>query len=162
MINIIVAIANNGIIGSNGKLPWHYPEDLKYFKSITMGKKVLMGSKTFQSIIKQLGKPLPGRENIVVTRKKLSYPGVKVVNDLVSYIKQLPKDEELFIIGGRLIYEQTLPFANRLYITSIAKSYEGDVSFPPFDLNQFTLVSSKVSGDLTFQVFERRDERVHS
>lgn len=155
MINIIVAISKNNVIGRNGALPWHYPEDLKYFKEITMNQKVLMGKTTFESIVNKLGKPLPNRYNIVVTHdKSFQYDGVEIVNDLQSFIKE-KKNENIFIIGGRQIYEQCLPYVHYLYITHINKEYEGDVYFPNIDFSKFQLVSKKDSNDLSFCVYQR-------
>ncbi len=156
MIKIIVAISSNNVIGKAGKLPWHYKEDLQYFKKITLGKKVIMGSKTFQSIIDQLGKALPDRQNIVVTKKNVDYPNIEIVSDFISYIKAFPKDDELFVIGGESIYKQALPFADYLYITRINKEYEGDTYFPEFDMAKYQLISETKSNILSFQVWERR------
>lgn len=160
MINIIVAIAKNNVIGKNNEIPWHYPEDLQYFKEVTMGKCVLMGSKTFDSIIKCLGKPLPGRNNIVLTRNKdFSYPGVTVINDLESFLKS--QTDDIFIIGGSSIYRQTLAYADKLYITFIDEEYEGDTFFPEIDFQNYQLIEKKERGKLTFCVYQRSNQCVH-
>lgn len=160
MINIIVAIAKNNVIGKNNEIPWHYPEDLQYFKEVTMGKNVLMGSKTFDSIIKRLGKPLPGRNNIVLTRNKdFSYPGVTVINDLESFLKS--QTDDIFIIGGSSIYRQTLAYADKLYITFIDDEYEGDTFFPEIDFQNYQLIEKKERGKLTFCVYQRSNQCVH-
>lgn len=160
MINIIVAIAKNNVIGKNNEIPWHYPEDLQYFKEVTMGKNVLMGSKTFDSIIKRLGKPLPGRNNIVLTRNKdFSYPGVTVINDLESFLKS--QTDDIFIIGGSSIYRQTLAYADKLYITFIDEEYEGDTFFPEIDFQNYQLIEKKERGKLTFCVYQRSNQCVH-
>lgn len=160
MINIIVAIAKNNVIGKNNEIPWHYPEDLQYFKEVTMGKNVLMGSKTFYSIIKRLGKPLPGRNNIVLTRNKdFSYPGVTVINDLESFLKS--QTDDIFIIGGSSIYRQTLAYADKLYITFIDEEYEGDTFFPEIDFQNYQLIEKKERGKLTFCVYQRSNQCVH-
>lgn len=160
MINIIVAIAKNNVIGKNNEIPWHYPEDLQYFKEVTMGKNVLMGSKTFDSIIKRLGKPLPGRNNIVLSRNKdFSYPGVTVINDLESFLKS--QTDDIFIIGGSSIYRQTLAYADKLYITFIDEEYEGDTFFPEIDFQNYQLIEKKERGKLTFCVYQRSNQCVH-
>lgn len=160
MINIIVAIAKNNVIGKNNEIPWHYPEDLQYFKEVTMGKNVLMGSKTFYSIIKRLGKPLPGRNNIVLSRNKdFSYPGVTVINDLESFLKS--QTDDIFIIGGSSIYRQTLAYADKLYITFIDDEYEGDTFFPEIDFQNYQLIEKKERGKLTFCVYQRSNQCVH-
>lgn len=154
MINLIVAIAKNNIIGKNNELPWHYPDDLKYFKKITTGKTVVMGRKTFESIISRNGKPLPNRKNVVVTRDvNYKYDGVTVINDLKSYL-QAHKDEDIFVIGGKQIFEESLDFVDRFYITHIDKEYDGDTSL---EINYQNLkeISKTKEGVLTFSVYER-------
>lgn len=133
----IVAMAQNRVIGREGKLPWHLPEDLKWFKKVTLGHGVLMGRKTFESI----GKPLPGRVNFVVSRKEppVTDPKLGESTQLV-YIKDLaqfhPGDydvDEIFVIGGAEIYQAFLPRCEELWITRIPKTVEGDTFFPPFE-----------------------------
>ncbi|MDO8643795.1 MAG: dihydrofolate reductase, partial [bacterium] len=122
MISIIAAVAKNRIIGKNNQLPWHLPEDLKHFKEITMGHPILMGRKTFESI----GHPLPGRENIVLTRdRSWKAEGVTVIHDFEAILKQRVATEENFVIGGSKIYELALPYAQKLYLTLINKEFEG-------------------------------------
>lgn len=130
-INLIVAISKNNCIGKDNKLPWHLPEDLKHFKKITSGKTVLMGRKTFESILDYLGKPLPKRKNIVITRNKnYEVPeGVEVYTDLNEAIEKY-KNEEVFVIGGSSIYEQSMPLADKLYITHVNQEVDGDAFFP--------------------------------
>jgi dihydrofolate reductase len=138
-IAIIVAFADNRVIGRNKQMPWHLPADLKYFKRVTMGKTVLMGRKTFESI----GKPLPGRTNIVITRQAdWRADGVEVVHSLAEGIEfaaatlPLSNDplnngkEEVMVIGGAQIYREALPKAQRLYLTRIHARFEGDTFFP--------------------------------
>lgn len=130
-LSLIVATANNRVIGRENKMPWHLPNDLKYFKRVTMGKTVIMGRKTYDSI----GRPLPGRSNIVVTRQADWQPdGVKVVHSLaegISYAESLLRDaEEVIVIGGAQIYRAALPQAQRLYLTEIHADFEGDTFFP--------------------------------
>ena len=153
MISIIVAIGKNGLIGKGNDLPWHYPEDLKYFKETTLNKPVFMGYNTYLSIYNRLGKALPKRTNYVLTYED-TLPGEGIViKDLEQFTKK--HEEEVFCIGGRMIYEMMLPYADRLYITRINKDYEGDVYFPKYDESLFRLISSVESGDLTFEIYER-------
>ncbi len=130
MINIIVAIAKNNCIGQGGQLPWHIPEDLKRFKKLTMGKIVVMGRKTWESLPEKF-RPLPGRKNIVVTRQtNYQVPdGVEVFSS-VERALETHKNNEIFIIGGAEIYTQALPLADRLFVTHINKTVEGDAFFP--------------------------------
>ena len=132
---IIVAQAENRVIGINNNLPWHLPEDLRYFKQVTMGKPIIMGRKTFESI----GRPLPGRTNIVITRDGSYQPeNVKVVNsleaarELAESICTIDGCDEAMIIGGAQIYEQALPMADRLYLTQVHAEVNGDAWFPVF------------------------------
>jgi dihydrofolate reductase len=135
-ISLVWAMAQNRVIGRNNKLPWHLPEDLKYFKRITLGKPVIMGRKTFESI----GKPLPGRTNIVVTRNEnFSAEGVKTVNSLAAAktlcesIGEIDGVNEAMVIGGAEIYTQAMPIADRLYLTEVHANVDGDTFFPEFD-----------------------------
>lgn len=126
-ICLIVAFDENRLIGNNNTLPWHLPADLKHFKQITMGHHMIMGRKTFDSI----GKPLPGRTSIIITRKNnLTIEGCIVVNTLNEALKKCEGQEEVFIIGGAQIFECTLPLATDLFITQIHHSFEGDTFFP--------------------------------
>jgi len=162
-ISIIVAISDNNAIGKNGKIPWHLPADLKYFKETTMGHHIIMGRKTFDSI----GKPLPGRTNIVVSNKKdLKIQGCEVVNslDAALAISRLANQEEVFIIGGASIYKTMLPDAERLYITNVHACIEdADTFFPGYDprmwietKNNPYLPDEHHSHAYTIKVFERR------
>lgn len=156
MLALIVAMDENNLIGNGNDLPWYYPEDLKYFRKVTSGKTVLMGENTFYSIVSRIGKPLPKRQNIVATlNKDFSYENVLVTYDLISFLKE-KHDEEIFIIGGKQIYQLALPYADRLYITHINKEYDGDVFFPTINYNEYNLVSSDENGDLNFCVYERK------
>ena len=114
MISIVVALAKNNVIGKKGSLPWYYPEDLKYFRKLTWGHKILMGRKTFESIINRNKKPLPGRKHMVATRDShFFHPEIEVIRDLEAFLKQ-DFSEELFVIGGAEIYRAALPHAQRL------------------------------------------------
>lgn len=157
MISLIFAMDINNLIGKDNDLPWHYSEDLKYFKTVTSGKKVVMGENTFFSIVNRIGKPLPNRENYVATlTNDFNYPNVNVINDLISFLETI-KDvsEEYFIIGGKRIYELSLPYADRLYITHINKEYEGNVYFPKINYSEYKKIKSNKIDELDFCVYER-------
>jgi dihydrofolate reductase len=146
-IALIVAASQNNVIGLDNQLPWHLPEDLQYFKAVTMGKPILMGRKTYDSI----GRPLPGRANIVLTRDtNWTADGVEVVNDLDAAIAASEKAckaagaDELMIIGGEQIYRKFLPLANKLYLTKVEAEVEGDAYFPAIDSNQWRQVAEKI------------------
>ncbi len=133
-LSLIVAMAENRTIGINKKMPWHLSADLKKFKKITMGHPIIMGRKTFESI----GRPLPGRKNIIISRNP-SYQqnGCVVFNDLETAIKSCSEEEEVFVIGGATLYESILEVSDRLYVTEINKSFAGDTWFPEFDKKQW-------------------------
>ncbi len=158
MIALIAAVAGNGVIGADGKLPWRLSSDLKRFKTLTMGHAMIMGRKTFDSI----GAPLPGRRSIVVTRDPaFARDGVDVVHDIVAALARA--DGEAFVIGGAEIYAQTIALADRLYITEIDVTPEGDAYFPPIDptLWRETRREQGVRGprddaDFAFVDYERR------
>lgn len=133
-LSLLVAMAKNRVIGRNNKLPWHLPADLKHFKFLTMGQTIVMGRKTYESI----GKPLPGRANIIITRQAgYEVPGATVVNSIDDALRMCEKvrsiNGENFIIGGEELYRQTLKICQRIYITEIQRDFEGDVFFPEFD-----------------------------
>jgi len=155
MISLIVAIANNNVIGKGNKLPWHYKEDMQYFKEMTMNNTVIMGEMTFKSIISYLNKPLAGRKSVIATLTDYEYEGVEKTNDIISYLNNYPKDEEIFIIGGKIIYDITLDIADRLYITHIDKDFDGNVFFKEIDYSKYDKVSERISGELNFSIYER-------
>lgn len=136
-IALIAALAANRVIGRDNKMPWHLPEDLKRFKTLTLGHPVIMGRKTFES----LGKPLPGRQNIVISRGGFSPPqGVVTVSSLEEAVEvagAAPGADEIFVIGGGQIYEAALPLADRLYLTILADAVEGDAFFPAWDTKKY-------------------------
>lgn len=137
MISIIVAIAENQAIGKNNDLLWHISEDLKRFRQITTGHTVIMGKKTYESLPKR---PLPNRKNVVIT----DIPGEKIEGCEMAYsiqeaIAMCNPGEENFIIGGASVYRQILPYTDRLYITQVHRSFEGDVFFPEIDYKQWIL-----------------------
>ncbi len=127
---LVAALASNGVIGANGRLPWHLPEDLKHFKSLTMGQPVIMGRRTWESI----GRALPGRRNIVVTRQPgFVAPGAQVAASLEESIALCASATRAFIIGGAELYAAALPIADALELTEIDAAFDGDTKFPAFD-----------------------------
>ena len=130
-ITLVAAIASNNVIGKENSLPWNIPEDLKRFKQMTSGHTILMGRKTFDSI----GRPLPNRQNIVMTKdKNFEQEGIKVINDFDEALELIKEsNEDVFVIGGSKIYELFEPVANSLAITRILKDFEGDAFFPDFN-----------------------------
>ena len=138
LISFIVAIANHRVMGLNNQLPWHLPADLQHFKAITLNKPIVMGRKTYESI----GKPLPQRTNIILTHDHdYQAPGCYVVHTLDDVLKVTPEAEEIFIIGGAVIFEAYLPLAQRIYMTIIDAEIEGDIFFPDFDETKWQLIS---------------------
>lgn len=162
-MSIIVAAAENGVIGRANALPWQISEDLKYFKKVTMGKPIVMGRKTYESI----GRPLPGRTNIVITRNTgWQAEGVVAVATLPEAIaaaeRQSASDgvDELFVIGGEQIYRLAESVADRVYMTSVHAEVEGDAYFPPLSADRWQQVSCQLGTDTaalrySFLVFER-------
>jgi dihydrofolate reductase len=129
-VSLIVAMARNRVIGMNNTLPWHLPADLKHFKSLTMGHHIVMGRKTYESI----GKPLPGRTSVVVTRNaNYTQPGVLVANSLEGAISACGNDAEIFVIGGAELYCQAINLADRIYLTEIEADIPGDAHFTEVD-----------------------------
>jgi|TARA_B110000438_G_scaffold281111_1_gene306970 dihydrofolate reductase len=142
-LSLIVAMSRNGVIGLDNRLPWHLSEDLKYFKSVTMGKPIIMGRKTFDSI----GRPLPGRCNIVITRNpSWIQPGVKIAQSIDQAMllgRQACEEsggEEVMVIGGEQIYRMTLAVADRIYLTEVDADIKGDAFFPEFDKSAWSQV----------------------
>jgi dihydrofolate reductase len=142
MISLLVAASENNVIGKSNQLPWHLPNDLKYFKNLTWGMPILMGRKTFESI----GKPLPGRKSIVITRNAdWQHEDVDVVHSIEEAIQKAEGYgvKEVFVIGGAEIFKTSLPTANRIYLTRIHHSFEGDVFFPDISEAEWELTSNR-------------------
>jgi dihydrofolate reductase len=141
-ISLIAAMAENGVIGRDGQLPWHLAADLKRFKRLTMNHTLIMGRKTWESI----GRPLPGRRMIVITRQ-VNFPaeGATVAASLEEAITlaRQTSDDEAFVIGGAEIYRLALPIADRMYLTQVQAQVEGDATFPEFDAGRWRLVESE-------------------
>ncbi len=160
-ISIIVAFGENREIGKDNKMLWHLPNELKYFKNTTWGMPIIMGKNTYDS----LGKPLPGRENIVITRQQsFQAEGIVVVHSIEEAIAAAAKTDanEAFVIGGGKIYEQFLPLAQTLYITRVHASFDASVFFPAFSFDDYNLVNAKAcmadekhAFDYTFQIWEK-------
>ena len=165
-IVLVAAVAENGVIGRDNKLPWRIKSDLQYFKSLTVGRPVVMGRKTYESI----GKPLPDRTNIVVTRDKtFSAPGTVTASDVEGALKLAREDAErrsadsIAVIGGTEIFRQTMPMADRLALTVVHGTPEGDVFFPPIDPAQWKEIERRPQSrgpqddcDFTFVTYVRR------
>ena len=162
-ITIVLARAINGVIGRDGQLPWHIPGDLKRFKALTMGHHIIMGRKTFESI----GRILPGRTTIVVTRNSgFRVDGAVVVHDFGDAIAKCAGDTEAFVIGGEKIFQSALALADKIYLTEIDRNFDGDVYFPAIDMRAWRLVEREMNHDpeqkldYAFTVYERTDFRL--
>ncbi|WNG34147.1 dihydrofolate reductase [Archangium violaceum] len=139
-LSAIVAMASNRCIGKDNTLPWRLPADLKRFKQLTMGHTLILGRKTYESI----GRPLPGRTMVVVTRQRDYAPeGVQVVHSLEQALEQARGDDEAFIAGGADLYRQSMERVQRLYLTRIEREYEGDAFFPEVDLSGWRLLAEE-------------------
>jgi dihydrofolate reductase len=134
LISLVVAVAENGVIGREGGLPWHLPDDLKRFKALTIGKPILMGRRTFESI----GRPLPGRLNLVLTRSSSwRHEGVVVVHSVDEALQRAGAATEICVIGGSGVFDLTLPLASRIYLTCVQAQVPGDTFFPVLDKQQW-------------------------
>ena len=161
VLALIVAVAENGVIGRDGGLPWRLSGDLRYFKAVTMGKPIIMGRKTFESI----RRPLPGRPNLVVSRNPaFSHEGVNVHDSLAAAVAnaECMGEGEVMVIGGAGLYETALPIADRIYLTEVHAKVDGDVTFPAFDRGEWAETSrarhpagEKDDHDHSFVVFDR-------
>lgn len=159
MVSIIVAVAANGVIGDKNSLLWHISEDLRFFKRTTSGHPVIMGRKTFES----LGRPLPNRTNVVISRTIDKIEGCTVVRSLEEAVAQFPAEEEVFVIGGAQIYALALDIADRFYLTRVGHDYEGDTSFPKWDETKWVLkqreafeCGEKYPYPFAFEMYERK------
>ncbi len=155
MINIISAVARNGVIGNKGKIPWQIQADMEYFRKTTMGSVVIMGRKTFESI----SNPLPHRINIIVSRNLDSINDcicAKSLADAIKYAQNTGK--EIFICGGAGIYREALNYTHRIYLTEIEKEFQGDTFFPDFDKNIFRLIKTEPYPQygISFNIYEKK------
>lgn len=160
MLSIIVAIAQNGVIGDKNSLLWHIKEDMRFFRTTTSGHAVIMGRKTFESLG---SKPLPKRTNIVITRSDSEFEGALTAHSLEEAVAMAKGDDEAFIIGGAQIYAQALDVADRMYITLVERDYAGDTSFPEIDFSKWKLISEEryergetFEYPFTFKTYQRR------
>jgi dihydrofolate reductase len=163
-ISIIASVAENGVIGRGGKLPWHLSDDLRRFKRLTTGHTIVMGRRTWESI----GRPLAGRRTIVVSRQldfRIDAGGVQVAASLDDALRmaQAAGEEEVFVAGGAELYREALPHAARMYFTRVHAQVDGDASFPPYDPTQWRLVTTehhaadaKNDYPFSFEVYERK------
>jgi len=156
-LSLIVAVARNGVIGRDGALPWHVPEDLKHFKRLTTGHAIVMGRRTFESI----GRALPNRRNLVVSRTLIDVPsGVEVFPSLAAALTAArTTDDAPFVIGGAALYAEALPLATTIYLTEIARDIDGDVRFPPIDPAEFAEAerhAAQTEHDVSFVTLIRR------
>jgi len=156
MFSLIAAVADNNCIGKNNKIPWNIPEDFKYFKKMTLGKTCVMGQATYESILGYVGKPLPGRQTVVVTLDKnyKAAEGVRVFNSLDDVFEKL-KDEDVFICGGASIYRQTIDRVNTLYITQVHQSPEGDTFFPEINKNIWKETNREEHEGFSFVIYQK-------
>jgi dihydrofolate reductase len=149
----IAAMSLNRVIGAGNKIPWHLPEDFKWFKKMTTGHVIVMGRKTFESI----GKPLPNRETIVLSRSDFQFPGVRIIRSLEE-LPALAAGRLIFICGGAQLYAQALPLCSDLYLTLVKRQVEGDTFFPPFE-DRFTL-AEEIRDLPEFKILHYRDRLV--
>ena len=164
MLSIIVAKAQNNIIGKDNKLLWHIPEDLKRFKDITTGHTIIMGRKTFES----LGRVLPNRKHIVFTQNsdfKVNDENVKVVHSMLEIQEYIESKEENFVIGGAMIYNLLMPYVNKMYVTELHKDFEGDAFFPKINSDIWKEISREKGKnteennlDYDFVIYERKNK----
>ncbi|MDP2813555.1 MAG: dihydrofolate reductase [Erysipelotrichaceae bacterium] len=154
MITIIVAIGHNYVIGKDGWMPWNIPEDLRHFKEKTLNHTVVMGRKTFDAI----GRPLPRRKNIVVTRDpRWHFDGVEVIDDFELFLQKNQKSEnEIFIAGGAQIYETALPYAEKMIISHIDTEIDGDTFFPKWDRTKFDLTDTVEYTDFSVKTYQKK------
>jgi len=158
IISIISAMDENRLIGKDNGLPWKLPADLQFFKKVTMSKPIIMGRKTYESI----GRPLPGRTNVVITRdESFAAEGCEVVFSLEDALSRVKNADEVMVIGGANIYQQFMPQADRLYLTRVKGEFVGDAWFPEIDFNNWELVEKeeheadeKNEADYSFQIFQ--------
>ncbi len=152
IISIIAAMAKNRVLGKAGASPWHIPEDLRRFRELTMGHPVIMGRRTFE----QVGRPLPGRRNIILTRRPdYEAPGCLVLHSVADALAACAEAEEVFICGGGELYRQTISLADRIYLTVVDRECAGDTFFPPIP-PEFAETQRTEAGPCTFMLFQRK------
>ena len=155
---IVAAVAENGIIGDDGSVPWYLPADLEHFKETTMGHPVIVGRRTFESIVDRLGGPLPGRLNVVLSTGTLDLPEGAVQAEGRTEALDIAREtgtDEVYVIGGRGVYEDFLPLADRMIYTEIHDSYEGDTRFPDWDRSEWAVIERDDRDGFSFVTYER-------
>ena len=159
-IALIAAVADNGIIGKDGEMPWHLPADLQHFKETTMGHPVIMGRRTYESIAAHIDGPLPGRTNIVLSRSDPDVPDevvvVESIDAAVEAANAVGETDTVYVIGGATVYEQFLPQADRLVLTELDEAYEGDTRFPAWDQNDWVEADREERDGFAFVSYERQ------
>lgn len=152
-MTLIAAVARNGVIGADGGMPWHLPDDLRRFKRLTMGAPMIMGRRTFDSI----GRPLPGRRTVVVTRDmQWQVPGVEVTHSVAQALGLVADADRVSIVGGGQIYRQTIDDAVALEITEVDLDVDGDTTFPPIDTDRWARISDEPGPGCRYVRYERR------
>ena len=162
-IALIAAVADNRVIGRDGEMPWHFTEDLNYFKRTTTGHPVIVGRRTYETVVDALGEPFPGRTSVVLTTQSLDLPpGAVVANSVEEAIELADTDAQArgvdttYVAGGGRVYEQFLPHATRLVLTEIHDTYRGDTRFPAFDDDTWIEVERDERDAFDFVTYERR------
>jgi dihydrofolate reductase len=157
---LVAAVAENGVIGVDGDLPWHYAEDLRHFKETTMGHPVVMGRTTFEGIVEDLGEPLPGRTNVVLTSQERTFPDGAVragsIAEAIAAAGETGSDT-VYVVGGATVYEQFLDRADRLVLTEVHETYDGDTYFPEIEWDDWSETSRNDREELSFVEYERRE-----
>lgn len=158
---IVAAVAANGVIGAEGELPWYYPEDLRHFRETTTGHPVVVGRRTYESIVERLGGPLPERTTVVLSTKKLDLPEGAVLAGSVEAALEAARAAEggdtVFVAGGASVYEQFLPHADRMVLTELDAAFDGDVYFPEWEREEWIEVDRDEREELAFVEYERRE-----
>ncbi|WP_228546417.1 dihydrofolate reductase [Halegenticoccus tardaugens] len=160
-IALVAAVASNGVIGADGDMPWHYPEDLRHFKETTTGHPVIAGRRTYESIAARIGGPLPGRTNVVLSTRDPDLPEGAVlagsIDEAIAVAREIAGEGgTVFVIGGATVYEQFLPRADRLVLTEIDAAFDGDTRFPEWDESEWEEVSRDEREAFAFVEYRRR------
>jgi dihydrofolate reductase len=154
-LTVLAAMTSARVIGRNNQLPWHIPEELSLFRRLTMGSTLIMGRRTFQAI----GRPLPGRRNIVVSRNLPPTAGIEICDNFLQALRLAVGDQEVFVIGGRRIFSEALPLADYLRISWLHQDYEGDVYFPHLDQDAWRVLERQEADEFTHLLYRRQPRR---
>jgi len=164
-IVLVAAVAENGVIGADGEMPWHYPRDLAHFKRLTTGHPVVLGRITYESIAERIGGPLPDRPSVVVTTGDPELPEGAVaaggITEATERARAIAADrgvDAIYVIGGATVYEAFLPVADRMVLTEVPDRPDGDTRFPTWDAESWTETDREADGDLAFVTYERVDD----